>query len=473
MIPKVIEILHQASKLKGEERANYLDEACGGDNHVRAEVEGLLRAHDSAGSFMDTSGIDKPDGTRHAPPVIDRYKLLDRLGEGGFGVVYEAEQTEPIRRRVAIKVIKPGMDSEQVVTRFEAERQALALMEHPCIARVLDGGLTADGRPYFVMELVRGVPITTHCDTKRLSIPERIKLCAMVCEAVQHAHAKGVVHRDLKPSNILIEEEFGTPKVIDFGIAKALDQRLTEATIFTEQGQLIGTPQYMSPEQASMGAIDIDTRTDVYSLGAILYELLTGLRPFEPDSLRQAGFAEIQRIIREVEPERPSTRLSRLSTDSRASGLAEARRADTRSLATTLRRDLDWVVMKCLEKDRERRYETVSALAEDLIRFVENQPVLAGPPSAGYKLSKFARRNKNAVIASVTMAALLISGLIGTSFGLYRANAQRILAEQRESESRGGARASGCSRAARITAAPGKCRMPSTVPSSVVTKPRL
>ena len=292
---------------------------------------------------------------------VGRYTVRRSLGEGGMGVVYEAEQDEPVRRRVALKVIKPGMDSRAVVARFEAERQALALMDHPCVAKVIDGGVTDHGLPYFAMELVKGLPITEHCDRNKLSLGERLGLFIRVCEAVQHAHAKGVIHRDLKPSNILIEYEgdAAVPKVIDFGVAKALSQSLTEATIFTQHGQLVGTPEYMSPEQAEMGAQDIDTRADVYSLGVMLYELLTGARPFEPDTLRRAALGEIQRIIREVEPERPSTRLSSLRSaadgSTRVSEVAERRRSQISALTSALRRDLDRVAMKCLEKDRSPR----------------------------------------------------------------------------------------------------------------------
>ncbi|MEO0588846.1 MAG: serine/threonine-protein kinase, partial [Planctomycetota bacterium] len=291
-----------------------------------------------------------------APSYVGRYRILEPLGEGGFGLVYRAEQAEPVRRQVALKVIKPGMDSKAVVSRFDAERQALALMDHPSVAKVYDGGVTDEGRPFFAMELVKGEPITTHCDRQKLGVRARVELFIRVCEAIQHAHHKGVVHRDLKPSNILVEYKDGnaTPKVIDFGVAKALHQRLTEATIFTGQGQMIGTPEYMSPEQAEMSGTDIDTRSDVYSLGVLLYELLTGVRPFEAQTLRRVALAEVQRIIREVDPPRPSTRLS--AQADQAATIAATRRTEVKGLSGTLRRDLDWVIMKCLEKDRMRRY---------------------------------------------------------------------------------------------------------------------
>ncbi len=351
---------------------------------------------------------------------IGRYVVRRQIGSGGFGIVYEAEQVEPVRRAVALKVIKPGMDSSAVIARFEAERQALALMDHPSVARVYDGGVTELGRPYFAMELVRGEPFTEHCDLHRLALRDRIELFIRVCETVQHAHSKGVIHRDLKPSNILVEYEDGksTPKVIDFGVAKALGQRLTEATILTAHGMMIGTPEYMSPEQAEMGVQDIDTRSDIYSLGVILYEVLTGARPLDGELLRKAGLAEIQRMIREVDPPRPSARVESAATGDGASAsrMAEARRTEVRSLTGVLRRDLDWVVMRCLEKDRERRYETASALAADLRRFLADEPVLAGPPSVRYRVAKFARRNRVTVLAGVTVAGALVAAT-GVSIG--------------------------------------------------------
>ncbi|MCA9283693.1 MAG: serine/threonine protein kinase, partial [Phycisphaerales bacterium] len=365
-------------------------------------------------------------GTRIGP-----YKVLDVLGEGGFGVVYLAEQTEPIRRRVAVKVIKLGMDSKQILARFEAERQALALMDHPNVARVLDAGITEDGRPYFVMEHVPGVSITEHCDRNRLSIDDRIELFISVCEAVQHAHQKGIIHRDIKPSNILVSvnDTNAAPKIIDFGVAKALSQRLSKDTIFTEQGQIIGTPEYMSPEQAEMTAQDIDTRSDIYALGVVLYELLTGTRPFD---LERVALLELQRVIRDEEPPRPSTRLSSLGDASAAS--AKRRRIDPKALVRNLRGDLDWIVMKCIEKDRTRRYEAATGLAEDLRRHLNDEPVLAGPPSAAYRMTKFVRRNRGAVVATgIVSAGLLVSTVISIAFAISEAE-QRGVADLRTRE---------------------------------------
>jgi WD40 repeat protein/serine/threonine protein kinase len=401
------------------ERAAFLDGACGPDVALRAHVEALLGAHDDAGNLLDRPLFENTQD--HQPPaqpsdtldmtgaVIGPYKLLEPIGEGGFGVVYMAEQQRPIRRKVALKVVKPGMDSKQVVARFEAERQALALMDHPNIARVLDAGTTEGGLPYFVMELVRGVPITAFCDNNRLTTGERLHLFVTVCQAVQHAHTKGIIHRDLKPSNVLVTLHDGQPvvKVIDFGIAKALGQQLTERTLFTGFAQMVGTPLYMSPEQAEMSGLDIDTRSDVYSLGVLLYELLTGTTPLDRERLGKLSYDELRRVIREEEPPRPSTRISTLGQA--ATTLSVNRRSGPKQLSQLFRRELDWVVMKALEKDRNRRYESASAFAADVQRFLNDEPVLACPPSALYRARKFARRNKGAmVLASTILAALLL-----------------------------------------------------------------
>jgi len=343
---------------------------------------------------------------------IDRYKILQKLGEGGCGVVYMAEQTDPVRRRVALKVIKLGMDTRQVIGRFEAERQALALMDHPNIAKVLDAGATENGRPYFVMELVKGIRLTDYCDQNHLSARERLLLFVQVCQAIQHAHQKGIIHRDIKPSNILVTLHDGmpVPKVIDFGIAKATDQPLTEKTVFTAVGHFMGTPAYMSPEQAELSGLDIDTRSDIYALGVLLYELLTGQTPFDAKELQQAGLDEMRRRIREVEPIRPSTRLHTMA-NADLTEVAHRRQSEPAKLTRFIRGDLDWIVMKCLEKDRMRRYDTANGLAMDVQRYLNNEPVVACPPSSLYRFGKMVRRNKLAVGAFSGVALSLVLGL--------------------------------------------------------------
>jgi serine/threonine protein kinase/cytochrome c-type biogenesis protein CcmH/NrfG len=404
-------------KESAAERSAYLDSACGPNHKLRLRVERLLTAQPKGSDFLEspapglagtpTLGVSEAPGT-----VIGPYKLHEQIGEGGFGVVFMAEQHEPIRRKVAVKIVKPGMDSRQVIARFEAERQALALMDHPNIAKVLDAGQTPTGRPYFVMDLIKGLPITDFCDQSRLTPKERLKLFADVCRAVQHAHQKGIIHRDLKPSNVLVTLQDGTPlvKVIDFGIAKAMGQQLTNQTLLTGFAQTVGTPLYMAPEQTALSNADVDTRSDVYSLGVLLYELLTGTTPFEKERLHQASFEEMRRIISAEEPPRPSTRLTTLGAE--LSTVSERRGVDPRKLSQTLSGELDWIVMKALEKDRNRRYEAASALAADVERYLADEPVLAGPPTAAYRLRKFARRHRKALQLTVALL-LLCAGLAG------------------------------------------------------------
>jgi WD40 repeat protein/serine/threonine protein kinase len=408
------------------ERAAYLDEACAGDAALRQRMELLVQAHKPGDGFLERPAgetwatIDEPSFPEQPGSVIGPYKLLQQIGEGGMGVVYMAEQTAPVRRRVALKIIKPGMDSRQVIARFEAERQALALMDHHNIARVLDAGTTESGRPYFVMELVHGVPITEFCDENRLTTRERLELFVPVCQALQHAHQKGIIHRDVKPSNVLVTmyDDKPVPKVIDFGVAKATEQRLTDKTMFTQFGAFVGTFEYMSPEQAEMNALGVDTRSDVYSLGVLLYELLTGTTPLGRSRLQEASLNEIVRWIKDEEPPRPSARLS--SSDTLPS-IAAARKTEPARLSALVRGEIDWIVMKCLEKDRSRRYDTASALARDIQRHLADETVEACPPSAGYRLRKFARKNKKALALAGAFALLLLAGTAISSWQAMRA----------------------------------------------------
>jgi eukaryotic-like serine/threonine-protein kinase len=446
-----------------DERRAFLDRGCAADPALRVRIGELLAAEQDAETFFTESGsalsfsagaiplpsnapaaadaipahlsFEEPIGTR-----IGRYKLLERIGEGGCGVVYMAEQEEPVRRRVALKIIKLGMETKSVIARFEAERQALALMDHPNIARVFDAGATERGSPYFVMELVRGVRITEYCDQNRLNIRQRLDLFVQICHAIQHAHQKGVIHRDIKPSNIMIALQDGlpVPKVIDFGIAKATEAHLADRPLLTADAQLIGTPAYMSPEQAEMSGLDIDTRSDIYSLGVLIYELLTGKTPFDAKELLKSGLDEMRRTLREREPPRPSVRFSALQRPDLAK-TAESRQVEPARLISMLHGDLDWIVMKTLEKDRRRRYETANGLALDIQRYLGNEPIMARPPSRLYRLGKLVRRNRVVFAATGAVAVALVAGM-GTSTWLFLkerdARHRAVAAEQQESRLR-------------------------------------
>lgn len=430
--------LDALQKVDLAERAAHLDAACGSDTNLRGQVEQLLAAHSKAGRFLEPEPLPTSDfvkDTEGNQPITstiiaDRYKLLEKIGEGGMGEVWVAEQTQPVKRKVAVKLIKAGMDSRAVLARFEAERQALAVMDHPNIAKVLDGGLH-EGRPYFVMELVKGIPITEYCDRHCLTLQERLQLFVPVCQAIQHAHQKGVIHRDIKPSNVMVAlyDDRPIPKVIDFGVAKATGQTLTEMTLHTGFGSVVGTPEYMSPEQASFNNLDIDTRSDVYSLGVLLYELLTGTTPVDRKSLGEAAVLEVLRIVREVEAPRPSLKLS--TTDALPS-IAASRGTEPTKLPSMMRGELDWIVLKALEKDRGRRYESANGLAADVSRYLSGEAVAACPPTLGYRLRKAYRRNRGAVLTAIAFISLLFVAFVtGTVLAIQAIRAQSIAEDQR------------------------------------------
>ncbi|QEF96397.1 Serine/threonine-protein kinase PknB [Stieleria maiorica] len=428
-----------------DQREAYLASVCGDDAELRASVESLLAAHERPANPLDQSPLTSPlDPTlvadlagpsEHIGMTIGVYRLMEQIGEGGFGLVFVAQQEKPVRRKVALKIIKPGTGSQEVLARFDAERQAVAMMDHPNIARVFDAGVTKDARPYFVMELVRGEPVTDFCDRHGLSLRDRLQLFQDVCAATHHAHQKGVVHRDLKPSNVMVTLHDDKPvvKVIDFGVAKAMGQSLTDATIYTRFYSMIGTPLYMSPEQAAMSGLDVDTRSDIYSLGVLLYELLTGTTPFDRKRLDSAGYDEMRRIIREEDPPKPSTRLTTIQSLNSPTVTAP-RESEPQALKAAARResipsDLDWIVMKAMEKDRNRRYESAAAMSADVRRFLSEEPIEARPPSRGYRLRKFAARNRAALLTGSLVAAALV---VGTAVSLYQASV--AIAERNEKE---------------------------------------
>jgi eukaryotic-like serine/threonine-protein kinase len=434
-------IFERALELESpEERAGFVIDACGDDQRLRDEVESLLKALAVAGNFLEkpdlpTMSVDEPGFTERVGSVIGAYKLLEEIGNGGMGVVYMAEQRHPFYRKVALKVTKPGMDSRQVLARFDAERQALAKMDHPNIAKVYDAGATQSGHPYFVMELVKGQSITEYCDRANLNPRERLQLLIPVCHAIQHAHQKGIIHRDVKPSNVLVPLYDGTPvpKVIDFGVAKAIDQRLTEQTLYTRHGAIVGTLGYMSPEQAENSAVDVDTRTDVYALGVLLYELLTGTTPLEHERLRKAGYLEILRCIRDEDAPKLSTRLSKTKE---LAAIAARRSIEPARLTRLVRGDLDWIAMKALDRDRSRRYETANSLARDLQRYLAGEPIEAAPPSIAYKAWKYARKYRVPIATLAAFASMLIATTAVSLWQAIRATREEAKAQHSHAESK-------------------------------------
>ena len=429
--------LEAIESVPSEDWDTFLKERCAGDEQLFDRVRRLMRAHQRLGEFHEQSDLGHASDSETAETAllpslgtrVGPYTLREQIGEGGMGVVYVAEQTEPVRRKVALKIIKPGMATKHVLARFEAERQALAMMDHSNIARVLDGGATDSGQPYFVMELVQGLPITEYCDARQLDTQQRLELFTKVCRAVHHSHQKGIIHRDLKPSNVLVPEIDGVavPKVIDFGVAKAINQKFTEQTLYTNFSQMIGTPLYMSPEQAGLGVIDIDTRSDIYSLGVLLYELIAGGTPFDRETLRAAGFDEMRRIIREDQPPRPSTKVDTLNA---CSTFCQRREIDPRTLSKMLKGEIDWLVMKAMEKDRNRRYESASDLADDVDRYLRDEPIIARPMSRWYRVQKFTQRNRVLVASLAVVFVALSLGAMLATIGFLHALEQRDLARQ-------------------------------------------
>jgi serine/threonine protein kinase len=435
-LQRVQSVFLAVAELPPAERAAVLAQQCGDDAELRRQVEDLLEAHDDPGELP----VVAPERTGPYVPAVEpgqvfagRYKLREKLGEGGMGIVFVADQTEPVQRRVALKIIRAGLDTYRLLARFEQERQALALMDHPNIAKVFDAGMDQAQRPYFAMELVKGLPLTRYCDDAKLSPRQRLALFIPVCQAVQHAHQKGIIHRDLKPSNILVGLYDGrpVPKVIDFGVAKATGPRLTQQSVYTELGSIVGTLEYMSPEQAELNNLDIDTRSDIYALGVILYELLTGAVPFSRKELEKAGLAEMLRVIKEAEPPKPSTKLTHSGT---LPSIAARRQMEPHKLTALVRGELDWIVMKALEKDRGRRYETANGFAMDVERYLAGEPVLAAPASQWYRLRKLVRRHRRPVVAAGLVVLTLVGGIAGTTWGLVQANHQRQLADAKTQE---------------------------------------